>query len=116
MGWRGRFRRTETTAYQYSSHPDCPHRMILAVPIGVNALNLECARPADRCGLKSPDGRGLLWVRSGGSPLAYGRCTPTRERCPNIQEFLTIRAEARKEAGLDYCRADLERRDEEMKA
>lgn len=40
-----------------------------------NALNLEIGTPQPRCSARSPDGRGLAWILSGGSPLAYGLCS-----------------------------------------
>jgi hypothetical protein len=45
-------------------------------------LCVEFTSTSARCTLKSPDGRGALWLLSGGSPLAYGRCTPQRGCCP----------------------------------
>ena len=45
-----------------------------------NALNIEIGSPLPRCTRKSPDGRGLAWLMSGGSPLSYGHCTPLA--CP----------------------------------
>lgn len=45
----------------------------------VNGLCVEIGSPAARCKLKSPDGRGLAWLLSGGSVLAYGLC---RMPCP----------------------------------
>ena len=41
-----------------------------------NALNVEIGAPMMRCLQRSPDGRGLAWMMSGGSLLAYGLCTP----------------------------------------
>ena len=41
-----------------------------------NGLNVEIGAPRFRCKLKSPDGRGLAWLLSGGNVLAYGVCTP----------------------------------------
>ena len=40
-----------------------------------NALRVEIV-PSNlaRCSRKSPDGRGLAWVLSGGSPLSYRAC------------------------------------------
>lgn len=54
-----------------------------------NALNLEIGAPRPRCLMKSPDGRGLAWLRSGGSVLAYGICVapcPMREVAPAWEE------------------------------
>ena len=40
-----------------------------------NALRCEMVPDATpRCSRQSPDGRGLDWYLSGGSPLAYGQC------------------------------------------
>ena len=48
----------------------------------VNGLNIEIGAPAARCLYRSPDGRGLLWLMSGGSALAYGICEQSAcERC-----------------------------------
>lgn len=46
----------------------------------VNGLNIEIGSTLPRCTRKSPDDRGLVWLLSGGSPLAYGHCTPSA--CP----------------------------------
>lgn len=46
-----------------------------------NALNVEMGAPAPRCMQKSPDGRGLTWLMSGGSVLAYGCCA---NPCPRF--------------------------------
>lgn len=62
---------------------DCGHRMALAVERRPgNALNVEIGAPAPRCNRKSPDGRGLAWLLSGGDALAYGHCTP--RACPAL--------------------------------
>ncbi len=59
----------------------CPYRRELRTPRRpVNGLNVEIGSPQDRCMLRSPDGRGLAWVLSGGSALAYGYCYPNS--CP----------------------------------
>lgn len=61
--------------------PICPSRMALDVERRPgNALNIEIGTPVPRCSQKSPDGRGLTWLRSGGSPLAYGVCA--HHDCP----------------------------------
>lgn len=59
--------------------PVCPSR--LAVTPGQdfnrqrNALRMENTPNTEpRCSRQSPDGRGLAWFLSGGSPLAYGPC------------------------------------------
>ena len=41
-----------------------------------NALNIEATVHVDRCALRSPDGRGLRWLMSGGEAIASGACTP----------------------------------------
>lgn len=62
---------------------DCGHRMELAVERRPgNALNVEIGAPVPRCNRKSPDGRGLAWLLSGGDSLSYGHCTP--RACPAI--------------------------------
>lgn len=53
----------------------CPSRMALGIPRRpANALNVEIGQPMNRCKERSPDGRGAIWLLSGGSPLAYGLC------------------------------------------
>lgn len=47
-----------------------------------NALNVEIGAPHPRCLLQSPDGRGLAWLHSGGSVLAYGPCSA--RSCPRV--------------------------------
>ena len=47
-----------------------------------NALNVEIGAPVPRCDQRSPDGRGMAWLWSGGSALAYGCCS--RRSCPKI--------------------------------
>jgi hypothetical protein len=37
-------------------------------------LNVEVGQPHPRCLMRSPDGRGMAWIWSGGSVLAYGLC------------------------------------------
>lgn len=55
--------------------PLCPSRLALGVERRpANALCMEVGQPLPRCAEKSPDGRGRLWLLSGGSPLAYGPC------------------------------------------
>ena len=62
----------------------CPHRMELDVERRpANALNIEIGTPVPRCKLKSPDGRGMIWILSGGSRLAYGVCSNV---CPKDDE------------------------------
>lgn len=43
-------------------------------PFQRNALRSEIIPSAGRCLEQSPDGRGLAWMWSGGSVLAYGCC------------------------------------------
>lgn len=45
-----------------------------------NALRVEIVPGSNRCKRQSPDGRGLAWLLSGGSPIAYGICG--RASCP----------------------------------
>lgn len=46
-----------------------------------NALNVEVgAYSQDRCMRQSPDGRGAIWLLSGGALEAYGVCC--RQGCP----------------------------------
>ncbi len=63
----------------------CPDRIALGVERRpANALNVEIMEPMPRCKQQSPDGRGSIWLLSGGSPLAYGRCC--RSGCPRLIE------------------------------
>ena len=51
-----------------------------------NALNIEIGSASPRCLFRSPDGRGLAWLLSGGSVLAYGTCVQSCcERARNDQ-------------------------------
>ena len=68
---------------------DCPKLItpeLLRRP--ANALNVEVGQAAPRCRLKTPehwgdaDPEATRWLRSGGSPLALGPCTPNA--CPLI--------------------------------
>lgn len=53
----------------------CPDRIEFGpYPRRGNHLNMEPMTPTPRCALLSPDGRGLAWIWSGGSPVAYGKC------------------------------------------
>ena len=62
---------------------DCPHRMMLPVERRRgNVVTVEIGAPMIRCQCKSPDGRGLAWLLSGGETLSYGICTP--RACPVI--------------------------------
>ena len=59
----------------------CPCRMVPGLERRpANALNIEIGTSLVRCSLQSPDGRGLLWIMSGGSVLSYGCCT--ERGCP----------------------------------
>ena len=49
-----------------------------------NALRTEMVPQGVHCSLRSPDGRGLAWLLSGGSPFAYGQCS--RSGCPRCKE------------------------------
>lgn len=72
----------------------CPDK--LGIPIErrpANALCVEYMEPAPRCKQQSPDGRGSIWLLSGGSPLAYGRCC--RSQCPRLAERDSLDAMAR---------------------
>lgn len=51
-----------------------------------NALRVELVHfsaSSQRCKLQSPDGRGLIWYLSGGSPLSYGKCCASQ--CPRTK-------------------------------
>jgi hypothetical protein len=49
-----------------------------------NALRIELLPSTKpRCARRSPDGRGLAWLLSGGDPLSYGQCS--REGCPRAR-------------------------------
>ena len=64
--------------------PHCPSRIqpeLARRP--ANALNVEIGEPRKRCALRSPDGRGMLWILSGGSALAYGQCD--KRECPRAK-------------------------------
>ena len=66
--------------------PLCPDRVVPdLIPRKANALNIEFAGPRiARCKMRSPDGRGLAWLLSGGDITAYGFCVQTHcERCGN---------------------------------
>jgi hypothetical protein len=61
----------------------CPDRRdVQAEPLFMNRLAINVAHPAPRCMQQSPDGRGAIYYRSGGSLLMYGEC---RQRgCPRL--------------------------------
>jgi len=49
-----------------------------------NALRVELVpSTGPRCSRRSPDGRGLAWLLSGGSALAYGTCCAAA--CPRAR-------------------------------
>ena len=49
-----------------------------------NALRVELVpSTAPRCSRRPPDGRGLAWLLSGGSALAYGACCAVK--CPRAR-------------------------------
>ena len=79
---------TKLPAYQLRERfedlaPLCPSRRCLPIERRPgNALNVEIGAPLPRCAMRSPDGRGLAWLLSGGSLLAYGTCD--RSRCPRL--------------------------------
>jgi len=52
----------------------CNRREIADEPRFMNRLAFYQMTPAPRCLYRSPDGRGLAWLKSGGSVLSYGRC------------------------------------------
>lgn len=43
-------------------------------PRFMNRLSINTMTPLPRCLHRSPDGRGLAWLKSGGEIEAYGRC------------------------------------------
>ena len=43
-------------------------------PRFMNRLSIYTMTPLPRCLYRSPDGRGLAWLNSGGEIEAYGRC------------------------------------------
>lgn len=64
--------------------PACPQREQPPVERRrANALNVEVGAPMPRCKWKSPDGRGLAWLLSGGSILDYGLCA--LRGCPRTE-------------------------------
>lgn len=64
--------------------PLCPSRLALQPGSDYrrqrNALRIEIVPSSSRCSRRSPDGRGLAWLLSGGSPIAYGECRVAK--CP----------------------------------
>jgi hypothetical protein len=64
--------------------PLCPSRMPVIPVKQRNALRVEILPSRDpRCSRRSPDGRGLAWVMSGGDPLSYGLCA--LRACPRAR-------------------------------
>jgi hypothetical protein len=76
----GKIPRFQIDAYWEDVAPLCHQRIEFSVPRGVNALNLEPQQPHPRCKYRAPDGRGLAWLNSGGSGLAYDWCC--KAGCP----------------------------------
>lgn len=63
--------------------PLCPSRLAVVPVKQRNALRVEILPSRDpRCSQKSPDGRGLAWLLSGGDPLSYGVCCEAK--CPRV--------------------------------
>jgi hypothetical protein len=61
----------------------CPSQVPVVPRPQRNALRIEVLPSREpRCSQKSPDGRGLAWLMSGGDPLAYGMCC--RAGCPYL--------------------------------
>lgn len=55
--------------------PHCAnHVLIKQEPRFINRLSINVMTPLPRCLYRSPDGRGLAWLKSGGEVEAYGRC------------------------------------------
>lgn len=53
-------------------------------PRFMNRLSINRMTPLPRCLYRSPDGRGLAWLRSGGEVVAYGMCEQSHcERAGN---------------------------------
>lgn len=72
----------------------CPSARFPELPMRPgNALNIEIGTPMPRCLEQSPDGRGVAWLLSGGSVLAYGICG--RRECPRAQTLATPIEKAR---------------------
>lgn len=63
---------------ELSTH--CCNRVeIQEEPRFMNRLAFYQLTPQPRCLYRSPDGRGLAWLKSGGSVLSYGVCE--QEKC-----------------------------------
>lgn len=53
----------------------CNNRVeIKRSPRFMNRLAINVMEPLPRCLFRSPDGRGLAWLKSGGELECYGRC------------------------------------------
>jgi hypothetical protein len=53
----------------------CGNRMEVPIePRFMNRLSINIMPPSARCLYRSPDGRGLAWLKSGGEVVAYGCC------------------------------------------
>lgn len=52
----------------------CNRAEIPQEPRFMNRLSIYRMQPYARCLFRSPDGRGLAWLKSGGPLEAYGRC------------------------------------------
>lgn len=62
----------------------CNNRKVIhREPRFMNRLAIYTFAPAPRCLYRSPDGRGLAWLKSGGSVLAYEPCE--QEHCFHAQ-------------------------------
>jgi hypothetical protein len=62
----------------------CPSRLEPEQTRQRNALRIEILPDGHRCSRRSPDGRGLAWLLSGGSVTSYGRCEVSA--CPRAKE------------------------------
>ena len=76
-------------AYQWRVYfdelsPHCPSSLPVVPRSQRNALRIEILPSRDaRCSRRSPDGRGLAWLMSGGDPLSYGLCA--LDACPRVK-------------------------------
>lgn len=52
----------------------CNRAEVPTEPRFMNRLSINRMHPLPRCLFRSPDGRGLAWLASGGEVEAYGRC------------------------------------------
>lgn len=63
----------------------CPNRIeIRDEPRFMNRLGFYRIQPLPRCLFRSPDGRGLMWLKSGGDVESYGVCE--KRHCARTQE------------------------------